>query len=276
MSKTIISRTDDFGSAQAADAAIFEAIDTGNYVRNVSCMAVGPAIEKDAMTLEALRKKKNFCIGLHATLNSEWEKVTYHSRLSPEEIPSLVDMSGVFTMHPMFFKQKMPDVEQAIREIRAQLDYLTALGLTVEYVDTHMLPEVFVPGLMEAISDLAEEKGLVDQRWYYVFPEAHQPMLEGKTSLEEDAVSYEKWFSFFEEGKQYINILHPARYSQETRLFYNMALTGDSVAQSREAEQRLLNSHRLELLCKKYDVRPIKYTEAVPQGDTTKIAAKLF
>ncbi len=276
MSKTLITRTDDFGSARAANQAILKALKTGNYVRNVSCMAVAPCIEADAMELEAFRKKQNFCIGLHATINSEWEQVKYHSILNAKEIPSLVDEGGVFTMHPMFFQQKMPQVSEVIREISAQLDYLTRLGLTVEYMDTHMLPEVAVHGMMEALSDFADEKGLVDQRWYYTFAKEHQPVLEDSSQMQDNIMAYEKWYDSFEDQKQYINILHPAEYSQETKLFYNMALTGDSVARSRDAEQRVLNSRMLETMCRKRGISLIKYTEALPQGDTTENAALNF
>lgn len=274
--KYLITRTDDFGSARAANRVILQALREGNYVKNVSCMAAAPAIEKDAGALEELRKKKKFCIGLHATLNSEWDKVDFTSVLHPKEIPSLVNEKGVFAMHPMFFKDKMPKTEECIREISAQLDKLTALGLSVEYVDTHMLPDAIVPGLKEALTVFARKKGLVDQRWFYTFAKEHQPVLEEMDTAEEDFEAYRRWFQSFEEERQYINILHPAEYSEETRLFYNQVLTGDGVARSREAEQKLLNSGRLEKICEELEICTIKYTEAVPQGDTTMVAAENF
>lgn len=276
MSKTLITRTDDFGSARAANRAILKALHQGNYVRNVSCMAVSPCIEADAVELESLRRKKKFCIGLHAAINSEWERVAYKSILPPQEVQSLVDENGTFTMHPMFFEKKMPNITEIIKEIGAQLDYLTKLGLTVEYMDTHMLPEVSVPGMLEALSDFAEKKGLVDQRWYYTFAKKHQPVLDDSTSAQENILAYECWYDSFEEDRQYINILHPAEYSGETKQFYNMVLTGDSVAKSREAEQQLLNSRMLENMCIRRGISLIKYTEAVPQGDTTMNAALNF
>ena len=50
--KYLITRTDDFGSAASADQVILKAVSEGNYVKNVSCMAVTPHIEKDAKELE--------------------------------------------------------------------------------------------------------------------------------------------------------------------------------------------------------------------------------
>lgn len=274
--KYLITRADDFGSAQAANQAIIQAVREGNYVKNVSCMAVGPHIEKDAAELEQLHREKGFCIGLHATINSEWEPIHFKSILSEKEIPSLVDKQGVFTMHPMQFEQKMPRVEESIKEISAQLEKLTVLGLTVEYMDTHMLAEAAVPGLMEELSEFAKKKGLVDQRGYYTFPSIHQPILSGRQSFIEDGSAYQEWYECFEEGKQYIHILHPAKYGEETRKFYNKILTGDGVAKSRGAENILLNSGLLEEYCEKMGIRLITYKEAKYQGDTTMDAFKHF
>ena len=272
----LITRTDDFGSASAANRAILNVVKNGDYVKNVSCMAVAPCIEEGAEELERFRREKGFCIGLHAALNSEWETVHFRSILNPDEVLSLVDEEGIFPMHPMMFEQKMPDVGEAVKEISAQLDRLTSLGLTVEYLDTHMLPDAVVPGLKEALSELAEKKGLVDQRYFYTFPNGHQPMLSGETSLEEDAEAYRKWFGLLEDGNQYINIFHPAEYSEETKRFCNRVLTGDSVAKSRDAELRLLGSRLLEKMCEEMGIRTLRYTEAEPQGDTTMDAARSF
>ncbi len=274
--KYVITRTDDFGSAPLANKVILEAVREGQYVKNVSCMAASPFITQGAEELEILRKEKKICLGVHITLNSEWEKIHFKSVLPPGQIPSLVDEQGVFTMHPMYFAQKVPVVEEAVKEAGAQLDRLTMLGLKIEYMDTHMLPEAAVPGLIEALSEFAKEKGLIDQRWFYTFAKEHQPVLDGIRTMEEDLDAYCAWYDLMEDGKQYINILHPASYSAETRLFYNHVLTGEQVAKSRDAEQRLLCSGRLEQYCDVHEIQRITYKEAKPQGDTTMEAAKKF
>lgn len=276
MSKYLITRADDFGSAYAANKAILEAVQNGEYVKNVSCMAVGPHIDTGSEALEELHKRKGICIGLHAALNSEWDYLKFLPISAIEEIPSLVTNKGVFSMHPMEFKEKMPSVEHAIWEIEAQLDFLVKLGLTIEYIDTHMLPEAAVPGLKEALSEFSRRKGLIDHRWFYTFSSVHQPVLTGEHLLEQDIKAYEEWFVSMKEGEQYINILHPARYSRETLLFANRVLKGNGVAKSREAEAKLLMDSQFKLYCVKEGIIPLKYTEANPKGDTTDSAAKLF
>lgn len=274
--KYLITRTDDFGSASAANRAILKAIENGNYVKNVSCMAAAPQIEAGLDKLIELRHRKDFCVGLHAVLNSEWDGVHFRSILPPAKVPSLVDADGGFAAHPFMFQDKMPDVEEAMLEISAQLDTLAKLGVCADYVDTHMLPEAVVPGLMDALSDWIKSKGLADQRYFYTFSETHQPELSGNTSLEQDLASYKKWFLTFEYGRQYINILHPAFYSEETELFYNKVFTGNQTAKTRDAEQRIMNSLLLEEYCEWLDIKLLKYTDAVPQGDTTLEAVKRF
>lgn len=274
--KYLITRADDFGSALSANHAMIQAVEYGNYIKNVSCMVAAPRIEEGLDKLIGLKKKKEFCIGLHAVLNSEWESIHYKSVLPPETIPSLVDSNGIFAFHPMMFQEKMPDVGEAVHEISAQLDKLAKLGVCADYVDTHMLPEAAVPGLMDALSEFIKSKGLIDQRYFYTFPTAHQPELNGRAAPEEDLAAYRGWFQTFEEEKQYIDILHPAFYSEETELFCNSVLTGNQTAKTRDAEQRVINSWVLEEYCERMDIKLLKYTEAVPQGDTTMEAVKYF
>lgn len=276
MYKKLITRCDDFGSARAADRAILQALEQGDFVKNVSCMAAAPHIDTDAAELEALRKKKGFCIGLHGTLNAEWDYLKFLPVLPRKEIPSLIGEHGTFPMHPMEFRQKMPEIQEAVAEISAQLDALTRLGLTVEYLDTHMLPDAVVPGLKEALSGLAEKKGLIDQRWFYHFPKERQPSFEGAETAEEARQAYQSWFQSLLPGEQYICILHPAYYSRETLLFQNSFLSGDQVARSRSREADLLLSDTLKKLCGEMEIRSLTYREAEKQGDTTEIAARMF
>ena len=270
---TLITRNDDFGSARAANGAILEAVEQG-FVKNVSCMAVGPHIDADAKDLEELCRKRNACIGLHAAVNAEWDNLKFLPILPEEEIPSLLDEKGMLYLHPMFFQKQMPQVEELMKEIRAQLDVLTHLGLTVSYVDTHMLPDAVIPGLKEAISGFAREKGLVDQRWFYTFPMVKQPVPQEWTEVDKIVAAYENWMDAMEKEEQYISIMHPAKQTMEMSLFRNMALTGDGVAKSRHAEYKILTCGILNRMAEEKGIMAIRYTDAVPQGDTIENALK--
>ncbi len=269
---TLITRNDDFGSARAANAAILEAVEQG-FVKNVSCMATGPHIDVDAAALNELCKRKNVCIGLHAAINAEWDYLKFLSVLPQKKIKSLTDKKGMFLMHPMLFEKQMPRVEEVMWEIRAQLERLTELGLNVSYIDTHMLPDAVIPGLTEEISRFAKEKGLIDQRWFYTFSNVRQPVPEKWEEQPEQIMrEYGKWLESMEKDRQYISIMHPAKMSLETQLFRNAVLKGDWVARSRNAEYRALTSGKLNELAEAAGVEVIRYTDAIPQGDTIRNA----
>ena len=66
MSVELLSRSDDFGSAWAANEAILEGCKKGSVIRNVSCMAVAPWIKEGA---EELKHCREIDVGIHLTLN---------------------------------------------------------------------------------------------------------------------------------------------------------------------------------------------------------------
>jgi predicted glycoside hydrolase/deacetylase ChbG (UPF0249 family) len=66
-----ITRADDLGGSYSANQAIEQVIDAG-FIKNVSIMACGPAVEDAA---RRLAHRKDVCFGMHTTLNAEWDRV---------------------------------------------------------------------------------------------------------------------------------------------------------------------------------------------------------
>lgn len=60
----------------------------------------------------------------------------------------------------------MPKLEEIITEYKYQLEHVRKAGFNISYMDSHMLPEVYVSGLGEAMSRMIEEEGLIDHKWY--------------------------------------------------------------------------------------------------------------
>ena len=56
MSMELLARADDFGSAQAANDAILQALSRGTLIHNVSCMACGTWIAQGAAELAAFAR----------------------------------------------------------------------------------------------------------------------------------------------------------------------------------------------------------------------------
>ena len=116
MKRTFIARADDFGSAQAANAAILEALTQGCLIRNVSCMAPGPHIARDAEALRAFAARVD--LGLHLTVNSEWDTVAWTPCGPPAAAAPLLDRRGRFYQTGEALAAAAPPVEAVLRERR--------------------------------------------------------------------------------------------------------------------------------------------------------------
>lgn len=270
MSLTLLTRADDLGSSHAANLAIARAAVTGSYIKNVSCMAVGPLIEEAA---DLLRDCKGICFGLHACLNSEWEPIRWGPICTPDKVPTLITEDGFFYASPSDLAVHLPDLDQVLREYDRQLDLLTHLGLDIRYVDSHMLPELFIPGLSPAMSDWACKKGLIDHLPYYRFPASMEPAPQA--TLEAASAAYAAWLDSLQEGG-YFAVMHPAIYSREMLLARNRQTPAGLVAANRDIEYRLLLSRQLEQYCDDHCIRRVRYDEAESQGTTFADLQALF
>lgn len=232
MRRKIILRADDFGSARAANAAILEAVRAGYLVRNVSCMAPGARLEEGAEALAALADRVD--IGLHLTVNSEWDTVKWAPCAPKAEIPALLNAAGEFYPSGEEMAAAAPPVEQLLREAAAQLDRLTALGLPVSYLDGHMFPGRFVPGLDDALRQWCREKGLR-------YASDYDGLYLGGPAFAPDSPGYSAHVDSWLAGLSVpltLYIIHPARYSPETCAFCNGQFPAGVVAHERELEYR--------------------------------------
>lgn len=257
----LLSRADDFGSARAANRAILEAVQTGAVVRNVSCMAVGPFIEEGA---EALQGCTGAALGMHAVLNAEWDTVKWGPLTEGIRRAGLTDSQGYFFQTQQELAAREPDIEVLLAEYDAQLERLTHLGLKISYVDSHMGPELLIPGMVQAIHAWSEKKGLIDAGQYYHMADPAGPEYGG------DAAQYlentEKWLEGLEDGKQYFYITHPAVGGEETLRFCNKNIPVGVVKKEREQEYAAVTSGRWSEWLTRMDIRPVRYTEAQKQS----------
>ncbi|MBP5272647.1 MAG: ChbG/HpnK family deacetylase [Clostridia bacterium] len=251
--KRLVTRADDFGSGLGANHAILEACD-GGFIQNVSVMAGGPFVEEGADVLARSGK----CIGMHAVLNSEWDRVKWTPCAPKKNIPSLLDEDGEFPWQTAWFLEHPPELSEILREFDAQLDRLTALGLPVSYVDMHMMPYPEVPGLQEEMSRWIAQKGLIDHMPYYHSLSSFGP--ENAMTPEEGLAHWREWLSAFEDG-QYFCVLHPFCKGEGSELMGNADVPTAWVEDSRETEYQLLVSGALERLCKELEITPVRYDE---------------
>jgi chitin disaccharide deacetylase len=241
----LITRGDDAGSCSAANRAVLETCEQG-IVRNASLMVPGLAF---AETAQLFARRPEICLGLHVTLNAEWQAVRWGPVLPPERVPSLVDERGHFLPSPRHLRDRGFVLEEAVAEAQAQLARARALGVEIAYLDEHM-GVGWLPGLRERLAELAEREGLVDAHSFRSLPAIE--------SAAEDLVSM--WLAWIDGASAgtYVLVTHPG-IDEEMRQF------GDEpgvVARERDAERRALTDARLAKALQERGVEIVRYTDA--------------
>lgn len=150
--KLLILHADDLGVAHSVNVASFEALDRG-VISSASVMIPTPWIAEVAAYARA---HPNADLGLHLTLNSEWDTYRWGSVESKDKVPSLLDSAGTFPSDvPLVAtKAKLEEVE---RELRAQIDRALALGIRPTHLDSHMGALFATPGLIATYVKVAHD-----------------------------------------------------------------------------------------------------------------------
>ncbi|MEZ0326849.1 MAG: ChbG/HpnK family deacetylase [Fimbriimonas sp.] len=218
----LITRGDDAGSCDGANRAIQECISAGT-LKNVSLMVPGPAFEAAAEMLR--RHMDSIDIGLHVTLNSEWE--TFKWGPVSSDVPSLKDEGGWFTLSPGVLQERAFVLEEALREVRAQIAKARAAGLRLDYLDEHM-GIGWLPGLRDGLHQIAKEERLRTLETFDFLP---NPPTEG----------FLDYLSRLDEGP-YVYVTHPGVDDATMNRFVHMGLEPGQIARERDAERLLLTS----------------------------------
>jgi hypothetical protein len=76
-------------------------------------------------------------LGLHLTLTSEWKTYRWGPVASKDQVPSLLDSTGHLWPDSEPAKQHIK-ADEAEREIRAQMEKATSMGIHPTHIDSHM------------------------------------------------------------------------------------------------------------------------------------------
>jgi hypothetical protein len=241
----LVVRADDAGSFVSANEAIEQSIDAG-IARNVSIMVPGPAFE-DAVRRFAGRD--DVCFGLHITLNAELCAPKWGPVAPCESVASLLDENGYFHPTPTLTQKLGFVVEEAMREVEAQLRLAQEAGFNLTYVDEHMA--VSRIGIRNQIADLCRREGLIDVHGLARLP-LGTSLSNARTKLAEALPG------------DYVWVTHPGLLTPETLNLYSYGNPnhGD-FARPRDAERRLLTDRQLATLLQKHGVRAVRYSDLV-------------
>ena len=237
----LIVRGDDAGSCDSADEAIAECCRAG-VLRNVSVMVPGPTFAAAAHLLSDI---PDICLGLHVTLNAEWDTVKWGPVLPPAQVPSLVDERGHFLPTPLHLHERRASTDEMMAEVEAQLAKARAFGLPVAYLDEHM-GVGWLPGLDERLAALCAREGLV-----YAAP------IPGLPNAGDGDDLVDRWANDIRRAAPgaYVLVTHPGHDTPDMQAF------GGTVAQERDAERRALLSPRLRDALESPGVEPTRYDQ---------------
>ena len=155
-------RCDDVGMCHAVNQGVRQLLATGMPFSS-SVMVPCPWFEEAAAIL---RNQPQVSIGIHLTLNSEWQHYKWGPVLGASEVPTLVDERGYFHATAADFAAADVDLTEVERELRAQIEKTRQLGLDVDYLDYHMLTALSTPELQEIVERLAADYGLGLARYF--------------------------------------------------------------------------------------------------------------
>lgn len=155
-------RVDDIGMSHTVNTGLRKLIETG-IPFSASVMVACPWYLEAA---DILRDQPNVSVGIHLTLNAEWQHYKWGPVLGGSRVPTLVDDNGHFHTSGADFAAADVDLAEVRAELRAQIERAKRARLDVDYLDYHMLTAVSTPELTAIVEDLAREYGLGLSRYF--------------------------------------------------------------------------------------------------------------
>jgi predicted glycoside hydrolase/deacetylase ChbG (UPF0249 family) len=162
IAKKLLIRCDDVGMSHTVNSAVRELIKTG-LPFSTSVMVACPWFLEAA---EILKANPQIGVGIHLTLNSEWEHYKWGPVLGAAKLPSLVNENGHFYASEGEFAAADVRLEEVEMELRAQIERALTAGLRIDYLDYHMLTAVSTPEMTAIVERLAAEYGFGLSRYF--------------------------------------------------------------------------------------------------------------
>ena len=131
--RVAILHVDDLGMCHDSNLGAFEALENGPATCG-SVMVPCPWFEEAAARARA---NPRLDLGVHLTLNAEWERYRWGPVAGPAAVPSLVDGRGGLLRTTRETAQGAKPEEVEV-ELRAQVDRALEAGIDVTHLDAHM------------------------------------------------------------------------------------------------------------------------------------------
>jgi len=148
--RVVIIHTDDIGMCHASVQA-FQNVWAFGTITSGATMVPCPWFPAVA---QMCRENPEIDMGVHATLNAEWESYRWGPVSTRETDSGLVDNAGYFHQwHQAVYDNAKPEAVE--KEVNAQIERALAAGIDVTHVDSHMgtiLNPLFIQSYIQAAS----------------------------------------------------------------------------------------------------------------------------
>jgi predicted glycoside hydrolase/deacetylase ChbG (UPF0249 family) len=152
--RVAIVHVDDLGMCHAANQGGFEALENGP----ATCGSIMVPCPWFAEAASRARDRSDFDLGVHLTLNSEWDHYRWGPVAGRSAVPSLLDDEGFLPRSTLETVARAEPGEVEI-ELRAQVERALEAGIDVTHLDSHM-GTCFFPNLIGVYAGLATEFGV--------------------------------------------------------------------------------------------------------------------
>jgi chitin disaccharide deacetylase len=142
---------DDIGMSHAANVGAFEALRSGP----VTCGSAMVPCPWFAEAAARASEQPDVDLGVHLTLNAEYERYRWGPVAGRSAVPSLVDPAG-HLMRTTRETVKQATVDDVETELRAQIDAALVAGVDVTHLDSHM-GSVMHPKFLDVYLRLARD-----------------------------------------------------------------------------------------------------------------------
>jgi len=131
--RLVIIHTDDIGMCHASVQAFKDLWNFGTITSGATMVPCPwfPAVA------QMCRENPEIDMGVHATLNAEWESYRWGPLSTRDPESGLLDPDGYFNQwHPAVYDNAKPEAVE--REVNVQIERALAAGIDVTHVDSHM------------------------------------------------------------------------------------------------------------------------------------------
>jgi predicted glycoside hydrolase/deacetylase ChbG (UPF0249 family) len=131
--RAVIIHTDDIGMCHASLQAFKDLWKFGT-ITSAAVMVPCPWFPA---TAQMCREDPAIDMGVHATLNAEWESYRWGPVSTRDPVSGLLDADGYFHQwHPAVYDKARPEAVE--KEVNTQIERALAAGIDVTHVDSHM------------------------------------------------------------------------------------------------------------------------------------------